>query len=227
MFRPLQLASWGVLSTRDRTEAAKLPILRTGVFPMVTSPSDLERAGMVGRRVLLTMPVFKTTAWFCEVGAEVSMESSLAWVRCGVIMALLRSEGDESGEEESLLKSGGSGIGSRVGLASEQGYAGWSLLVITASVGTVIWVAAALVRCTGMVSAGSASSAGGVNQRVRWVWHDGLLMRFFLFFLASATAAGPFDMAIRASVVDLGRAVGSEGIVGLEGSGSRGGVGGW
>ena len=65
-----------------------LPILRTGVFPMVTSPSDLERAGMVGRRALLTMPVFKTTAWFCEVGAEVSMESSLAWVRRGVIMAL-------------------------------------------------------------------------------------------------------------------------------------------
>ena len=184
-----------------------LPILRTGVFPMVTSPSDLERAGMVGRRALLTMPVFKTTAWFCEVGAEVSMESSLAWVRRGVIMALLRSEGDESGEEESSLKIGGSGIGSGVGLASERGYAGWSLLVITASAGTVIWVAAALVRCTGVVSAGSAS-----------------FMRFFLFFLASATAAGPFDMAIRASVVDLGRAVGSEGIVGLEGSGSRGGV---
>ena len=184
-----------------------LPILRTGVFPMVTSPSDLERAGMVGRQALLTMPVFRTTAWFCKVGAEVSMESSLAWVRRGVIMALLRSEGDESREEESSLKSGGSGIGSGVGLASERGYAGWSLLVITASAGTVIWVAAALVRCTGVVSAGSAS-----------------FMRFFLFFLASATAAGPFDMAIRASVVDLGRAVGSEGIVGLEGSGSRGGV---
>ena len=78
-----------------------------------------------------------------------------------------------------------------------------------------------------MVSAGSASSAGGVNQHVRWVWHDDLLMRFFLFFLTSTTVAGPFDMAIRASVVDLGRAVGSEGIVGLESSGSREGVGGW
>lgn len=38
-------------------------------------------------------------------------------------------------------------------------------------------------------------------------------MRFFLFFLASATAAGPLDKFTRASVVDLGIAGGSEGIV--------------
>ena len=109
---------------KDQTEAAMLPMLRTGVFPMVMSLSDLERAGIVGMRALLTMPVFKTTAWFCGVGTEVSGGSSLAWVRRGVIMALVRSEGDESGEEESSLKSGGSGMGSGVGLASERGYAG-------------------------------------------------------------------------------------------------------
>ena len=38
-------------------------------------------------------------------------------------------------------------------------------------------------------------------------------MRFFLFFLASAMAAGPLDKIMRASVVDFGSVEGSEGIV--------------
>lgn len=40
-------------------------------------------------------------------------------------------------------------------------------------------------------------------------------MRFFLFFLASAVAAGPLDRDMCASVVDLGIVDGSAGIVAL------------
>lgn len=50
---------------------------------------------------------------------------------------------------------------------------------------------------------------------------DGLLMHFFLFFLASAMAAGLLDMVTCASMVDLGRAEGLEGIVGWGGGGPR------
>lgn len=39
-----------------------------------------------------------------------------------------------------------------------------------------------------------------------------VLMHFFLFFLASAAAAGPLDKLIHASIIDLGTAEGSEGI---------------
>ena len=66
------------------------------------------------------------------------------------------------------------------------------------------------------VSAWSASSAwGGLAWycKRQGEWGVGVLCRFFLFFLASAIAAGLLVRVAHASDVDLGMAEGSEGIV--------------
>lgn len=77
--------------------------------------------GMVGGCIVLPRVVFAFPPWFCGIDEGVRRGASLASGRRGVTMALAWSDGEESGDEESSLKRGGSGMGSGVGLASECG----------------------------------------------------------------------------------------------------------
>ena len=71
-------------------------------------------------------------------------------------------EGEDSGEGESSLKMGGIGMGGGVGLGSDGGYTGGSVLSVTASIGT------AMVIVVGVNLAGDRRGASTWSVSSGW-----------------------------------------------------------
>jgi hypothetical protein len=185
---------------------------------MRTSSTGCTMGGVREQEVLVASPAL-ALSWARGAGGSTRDTGRVMRGGRGVSWALVRMDGEVGGEGVSSLKNGGMGRGGGVALGSEGGYNKESGLETsrTASDGTsTVIVAGSVFTRAGEVASTCLDSSvwAGVLVGVSEVYVlGGLLVRFFLFFLASAMVAGPLDKAAHAVVVILGMVVGSKGIV--------------
>ena len=116
---PVGSESWGVSSTRDRTDVAWGQVAHLLGMTMV-APSS--RFGVRdSRHVMLLMLGVCCSGWLCCGRGRGAGVWTIAEERWGVVCVSMQLEGNGSGEGVSSLRNGGIRIGGGVGLCSEGG----------------------------------------------------------------------------------------------------------